>query len=133
MMQCVLAFRAGSFGAGLGEFLWGLLYVVSGGLMVARPMVGLAVLTLVVAGFFFLMGAWKSMLALRLKPRQGWGWVLLGGGVSLLLGVLLLARWPWSGEYAIGVLVGVELLFDGWAYVAFGSALNQVARSPAAP
>lgn len=48
----------------------------------------------------------------------GWGWQAMNGVITLVLGILVLAQWPVSGLWAIGLLVGIDLTFYGWAWVA---------------
>src|SRR5262249_25070691 len=127
------AFQAHSLGAGIGDFLWGLLYAVAGLLMLLHPIAGLSFLTMLLAFFFFLAGTWKVMAAWRLRPRQGWGLVMTSGVLSLLFGAMVLASWPFSGAWAIGTLVGVELIFDGWTMVTLGTTLRQIAKVATAP
>jgi uncharacterized membrane protein HdeD (DUF308 family) len=122
------AWRGRAFGAGIGDFLWALLYVAAGLLLLLHPLLGLAFLTLLLAFFFLLAGTWKALAAWRVRPRAGWGLLLASGVVSLLLGGMILASWPMSGAWALGTLVGIELIFDGWALVSLGSALRHVGR-----
>jgi uncharacterized membrane protein HdeD (DUF308 family) len=108
-----LAFRMGSFGHGLLVFLIGLLSIVVGGYMLARPGMALATLTLVLATFFFVDGIFQIIWALRLRPIKGWGWTLLSGVVALALGVMIWRQFPVSGFWAVGTLAGIHLIFGG--------------------
>jgi uncharacterized membrane protein HdeD (DUF308 family) len=51
---------------------------------------------------------------------------LFSGIVTVLLGILLLAEWPLSGAWALGTLVGVNLLFSGFAMISIGSAAKRL-------
>jgi uncharacterized membrane protein HdeD (DUF308 family) len=72
---------------------------------------------------------WNGCCAFRYRPAAGWGWLLLSGVLSLLLAWLIWAQWPLSGWWAIGVLVGVNLLGTGAALVTLASALKRTAVS----
>jgi uncharacterized membrane protein HdeD (DUF308 family) len=63
--------------------------------------------------------------AARLKFPH-WGWAAFDGGITLLLGVMVWAGWPWSALWFLGLSVGVSLLLRGWSYVMFALALRQV-------
>ena len=117
IVQVVCAFRAGSFGAGVLAFLVGALTVVFGALLLGHKLLGLAFLTLLLAIYFFTDGIAHIVLALRMRPVRGWGWTFFTGIVSVLLGAMLLAKWPVSGAWAVGTLVGISILFHGWALV----------------
>jgi uncharacterized membrane protein HdeD (DUF308 family) len=70
--------------------------------------------------------------AFQQKPRAGWGWMLFGGIVSVILGALIWSNWPLSGAWAVGVVVGIRLISRGWAMIALGSFGAELA-SQAAP
>lgn len=108
-----LAFKMGSFGHGLLVFLLGLLSIVIGGYMVARPGMALATLTLVLAVYFAVDGVFQSIWAFRLRPIRGWGWSLFSGIVSLALGVMIWRQFPVSGVWAVGTLAGIQMVFGG--------------------
>jgi hypothetical protein len=56
------------------------------------------------------------------KKNGGWGWTFFSGLVTLFLGGLIWSQWPLSGIWAVGTLVGIHLIFDGWAEIAVASA-----------
>ncbi len=116
----VFAFRAQTFGKGALMFLLGGIVALGGLLLLARPLIGLASLTMVLAAFFFADGIIEAIYAFQLRPVKGWGWMLLSGITSGLLGFFIMYDWPVSGAWAIGVLVGVRLLFTGWSVIALG-------------
>ena len=64
-----------------------------------------------------------------LEPEAGWGWMTFNGVVTIALGWMILKGWPVSGAWAIGILVGIRLLFSGVAMLTLGSAGSQVART----
>ena len=120
LARLIEALKAGSFGAGMLGFLSGLLAIVLGGFMAMRPGIALATFTLVLAIYLFGDGLQHLMLGFKLKPQQGWGWMMFGGVASLILGLLIWFRWPLSGVWAVGTLVGIHLLISGWSMVAIG-------------
>jgi len=123
----VLAFRAGSFGHGLMVFVVGALTLVAGVYMMARPGIALATMTLFLAAYFVVAGITEVISAFQVKPVAGWGWLLFGGVVSVLLGTMIWRQWPLSGAWAVGVLVGVRMLMSGFQLTAIGGAATGVA------
>ena len=123
----VLAFRAGSFGHGMVVFLVGALTAVAGVYMMAEPASALVTMGVFLAMYFAVTGIVEVIYALRLKPEQGWGWLMFGGVVSLLLGIMMWRQMPFSGAWAIGVLVGIRLLMSGFELLAIGGAAGDVA------
>jgi len=95
--------------------------------MVVRPGLALATLTLVLAIYFFVDGIFEIIEAFDLKPLNGWGWMLFGGIVSILLGIMIWRGWPEKSMLFVGILVGIKLIFAGWAMVGIGAAGRSVA------
>jgi uncharacterized membrane protein HdeD (DUF308 family) len=113
----VHAFRTRVWKGALMHATVGLLWMIMGGLIIAYPGAGAMTLTMVLALFFFLSGAVRIIGAMTLRFPQ-WGWAVVGGVVSLLLGVLILAQWPISAFWVIGVFLSIELIMNGWALIA---------------
>ena len=116
----LFAFQSKSFGEGLLQFLWAGFTAVCGAVMLARPLFGLASLTMVVGIYFIVQGLARVLAGFQLKPVAGWGWLIFDGLTAFLLAFMILREWPLSGEWAIGVLVGAHLLLQGWSLIMLG-------------
>ena len=95
--------------------VWALLNIVAGVILLAFPLGGVLTLTLILAAFLLAEGVAKLMLAFRIRPDASWGGFLLSGGLSIALGLLLWAGFPGTATWAIGTLVGVNMIFGGFA------------------
>lgn len=104
-------------------FLGGLLAIVAGGLVIAHPVIGAAVIGMILIVFFLLDGITRSLAAFQLRPMTGWGWQLFSGLASIVLAVLLWLDWPLSGLWAIGVLIGIRILFAGFGILSLAGAV----------
>jgi uncharacterized membrane protein HdeD (DUF308 family) len=122
------AFQARTWGSGLWEGVTGVLAVIAGVLMLSHPLINLAVLTLILAGYFFATGILKVVFAFKIKGLKGWGWVLFNGITSVILGVLITYQWPVSGLWAIGTLLGVDMLVSGFSLIEIGSSAERLGR-----
>ena len=127
--RLVWAFQAGSFGRGVFKFLLGGLTLLAGIMVLANPLFGLGMLTIMLAAYFIVDGIFEIIGAFQVKPAQGWGWLLFGGIVSLALGIMIWRQFPVSGVWAVGILVGVKLLFAGLSMIFLGSAVREVGRT----
>jgi uncharacterized membrane protein HdeD (DUF308 family) len=116
----------------LFELLSALLYLGVGILLLVNPLEGALALTIVLAVFLLVEGIFKIIMALRVREHRGWGWLLASGIVSLILGALIWAQWPASGLWVIGLLVGIQLLFTGWALVMLALAARARRQATAA-
>ncbi|MFV1959859.1 MAG: HdeD family acid-resistance protein [Planctomycetota bacterium] len=123
------AFKEETFASGAVTFLGGLLYLVCGILVIMKPLAGLNILGTILMIFLFMRGILQVQGAFIVKPERGWGWLLFGGLLALLLGVLLMAHWPIAGMWAIGVFIGIELLFTGITVLLFGADLRDAAKT----
>jgi uncharacterized membrane protein HdeD (DUF308 family) len=123
--QIVASFWAGRWTGFLLSVLAGILYVVVGGMMVARPLQAGLALTLLIGSFFLVGGIFRIVAALSLRMHH-YGWVLLNGVITAVLGLMVLAEWPNSGLFVIGLFVGIDMLFNGWTWVMLSLGLRNV-------
>jgi uncharacterized membrane protein HdeD (DUF308 family) len=119
------AFQGGGFFTGLS----GVLALVAGLIMMGRPLLGLASLTVILIAYFLAMGLSEIVAAFQVRPDQGWGFLLISGIVSVVLAVLIWNQWPLSGAWAIGVLVGIQLISSGMTMIAIGAVIKDVAST----
>jgi uncharacterized membrane protein HdeD (DUF308 family) len=125
VVQFFAAFKAGSWGRGILKLLLGALTAIVGLMLLGHPLYALASLTLILAAYFFVEGIFEIVFAFQLD--EGKGWMIFSGILSLLLGVMIWNDWPVSGGWAIGILVGIKLLFGGMTMIAVGSAAKRAA------
>ena len=97
--------------------------------MIFRPVVGLLSMTLLLAVYFIVDGVSEIFAAFKMKPDRGWGWLLFNGIVAVLLGAMIWRQWPVSGAWAIGLLVGIHILFSGWTMIVLGSGARRFAAA----
>jgi len=131
VVHLILAFHAHGAGSFIWKLLVGLAYVVFGGYLIVRPVVGVASLTLVLASLFLVEGVLDAFLFFKMRPLQGSGWVLLDGIVTLALGLMIYMQWPSSSAWAIGTLVGVSLLISGVTRVMLSLTVRKAATAVA--
>jgi len=130
--RTIAAFSAGSFGQGALAFIGGILTFAAGLILGAQPGIGLATLTLMFGGYLLIDGISSAVLAFHVRPVSGWGSILFSGAMAVILGFLLLREWPLSGTWAIGTLLGVNLLVSGFSIISVGSAARSLAKRASA-
>jgi len=126
--RTIASLSAASFGQGTLAFIGGILTFGAGLILVARPGIGLATLTLMLGAYLLVDGISSAILAFHVRPESGWGSILLSAGMGVILGFLLLREWPLSGAWAIGTLVGVNLVISGFSLISVGSAMRSLAK-----
>jgi uncharacterized membrane protein HdeD (DUF308 family) len=104
------------WGGFLLHLILGILYLFVGIMLVQSPILASISLTLFLGIFYFIIGLFRLIYSLTLRTPN-WGWSLFNAVISLLLGILILTSWPQSGLFIIGLFVGIDLLFTGWAYI----------------
>src|SRR5262249_15293553 len=92
------------------------LYLLVGLFMLEDADRAAAVLTLLLAASFFVGGLLRIVFSLAMR-FPSWPWVLLNGVVDLFLGSLIWSGWPASGDWVLGLFVGIDLLFHGWSWI----------------
>lgn len=108
------AFTAHSIGTVVLRLAWALLTAIVGLWLIVEPHNGTLTLTLVLGLYFLFMGSTRIAVAFAARGREGAGLVGLSGVAGLLVGILILAELPSSADWAIGLLVGIDLIFAGW-------------------
>lgn len=121
--EIISAFWAGKWSGTLIHLLIGILYTVVGIMIIDSPEQSAIQLTLLLAFFLIFSGVLRIVFALS-EQFTGWGWVLLNGAVTLLLGMLIYKQWPYSGVWVIGLFIGIEMIFNGWAWVMLALAIR---------
>lgn len=125
--QLVSAFWAGRWSGFLLQTLLGLLYVVVGYILMDRPQEEAGVMGLLIAAFLMIGGLVRIVVSLS-ERFPGWGWALLNGSVTLLLGLLIFRSLPASSFLIIGLFVGIEMIFNGWYWVMLSIGLKRTPR-----
>ena len=116
VVEAVQAFWQRQWGGLFFNLLSGVLYVVVGFMVLGNPEAGAVALTLLIALFFLIAGAFRIIVALTMRFPE-WHWLLLNGAITLLLGLLIWKQWPSSALWVIGLFIGIDLIFTGTAWV----------------
>jgi uncharacterized membrane protein HdeD (DUF308 family) len=128
VLRMIWALRTDSFRSGVWRFLVGVLTLLAGVFILGHPLLASGALTLILAGYLFLDGLVEFIVALTLERSRGKGWLLAGGLLSIFLAWLLFFQMPFSGVTAIGILMGVKLIFIGLIALLLGTTLHDLAR-----
>ncbi len=123
------AFRNRRWAGSGWELVSAAVQVVAGALVVAFPVTGKLALTLILAVYFVCEGVLKIIRAVQHRSVLAPGWLVFDGLLALALGVMILLRWPGAAVWAIGLLVGINLLFSGMSMLLIGAVGRPVARA----
>jgi uncharacterized membrane protein HdeD (DUF308 family) len=125
----ITAFWAGKWSGLLVQLLIGILYLVAGISIAEHPGKSTVFLTMFLAAMFVVAGIFRVTAALVIRFPH-WGWTLLNGVVTLMLGVIILRHFPEAALWLIGTLVGVDLLLQGWSWIALALAIRKLPETP---
>ena len=115
-------------------FLWSLitaaLSVVIGILLILKPIEGAVSLTVVLTAFFIAEGVFQTAIAIAARHVMTgtWVWMMISGIADLALAAIIILGWPGTAIWALGLLVGVNLLTSGWAIVVAALSGRGIAR-----
>jgi uncharacterized membrane protein HdeD (DUF308 family) len=123
------AFSIRGAGPFFGALLLGLLSVAAGVFIFARPQIGELAITLSLGALFMLQGALELVLAFELRTAKGWQWMLISAVASIFLAVVILAGWPGTSMIALGIVLGVNFISSGLAYLILGGAVKREAHT----
>jgi len=132
IVESIHAFRVRGWGGVFLHLVAGIFGVLVGLMIVTHPLAGALAWTMLFAALFTVTGVFRTVAAIRLK-FPNWGWAVFDGLVTLGLGIMLWAEWPWSGLWFLGVAVGVSLILRGWSYVMFAFAIHSLRGAVSQP
>jgi uncharacterized membrane protein HdeD (DUF308 family) len=107
-----------------GALLLSLLSIAAGVFLLFNPLAGAVALTLMVGLIFMLEGAFETFFAFEIRPHAGWAGMLASGIASIVASVLITAGWPQISAVVLGVLLGVNFISTGLAYIGLSRALK---------
>lgn len=107
------------------QLLGAFFYVIAGIVLFAYPLTGVITLTVVLAVLFTVGGIFRIAAAFQLRNVPNWGWLLLNGIITLILGILIWTNLPGSATWVLGLIVGIDMLFTGFWMVMFSMGLKK--------
>ena len=132
VVQLVDAVKCKGWKGILWHLLMAILYIVCGVVVIVNPVGASMILTMMLAGVLIAVGLVRIGMAIQMRKHGSWVWPLLGGIVTILLGVMILGQWPISGLWVIGLFVAVELIVNGWSYLFVALAARKAGQVPSA-
>jgi uncharacterized membrane protein HdeD (DUF308 family) len=122
--EVIGAFQMKSWGKFMIWALLGVLYVIAGFLTFENPLLAAVLLTLFLGASLIASGVVRLFLAFSMKRESPWVWVALSGVITLLLGLLIVARWPVNSVYILGLFLGLDLIMAGAGWISLGASLR---------
>jgi uncharacterized membrane protein HdeD (DUF308 family) len=111
--QFVFALHSQTVGKFFLKVFLSALYGICGLALVLFPIEGVVALTALLGTLLLVHAGVATATAFQMRPVEGWGWFLFDAAASLLMGILIFAKWPSASIWAIGTLVGVSVLMSG--------------------
>jgi len=111
-----------------GFLFWtasGLLYAAAGVIALVNPITGAAILTLLLGATLIAVGALRLWIWFNNRGQRGWQWLALSGIITLATGILVAVLWPGNSTWLLGLVLAIDLLFQGWSALLLGLALRQ--------
>jgi uncharacterized membrane protein HdeD (DUF308 family) len=125
VVEIIAAFRVRSWGRFAFWLLLGILYGAAGIICLQNPFVAATILTLMLGIALIVSGILRVFLATQMKHGTPWGWIVFSGILSFLLGLMIVAHWPASSFFVLGIFLGVDLIFIGVGWITMGLALKR--------
>jgi uncharacterized membrane protein HdeD (DUF308 family) len=126
VLQIVHAFEVKRWGGFLLWLLSGVLYGAAGVLAFMNPLLAAAALTLLLAISLIVSGILRIAWSMTLRRLPGWGWLLASGAITTAAGVVFLVGWPGNALWLLGIVLAVDLAFQGVADIVFGLVLRRL-------
>jgi uncharacterized membrane protein HdeD (DUF308 family) len=127
--EIITAFSAKGWGRFFYWLVLGGLYVFAGLICLQNPFAAATILTLALGIALIVSGLLRIYLATQMRHGTPWGWVVFSGILSFLLGLMIVAHWPYSSFYVLGIFLGVDLIIIGSTWLAMGLALRKASAT----
>jgi uncharacterized membrane protein HdeD (DUF308 family) len=125
IVTIVSSFWIGKSSGLLMHLLVGILYLVTGFIITERPAETAALTTLFIAATFIVLGAFRIASSIALRFPQ-WGWIMLNGIITMLFGIVIYRHVQEAKFWLIGLIVGMELLFNGVSWIMLSLAIKKI-------
>jgi uncharacterized membrane protein HdeD (DUF308 family) len=125
--QIIHAFRTRSGAMMAFWALAGLLYALAGLVALFNPVMASVVFTLMLGILLIVVGVLRLITAFDARGGMHSGWIAVGGVITLLLGLMITFAWPGNSLAIIGLFLGIDLLYQGIAWIAFGLGVRRLA------
>ena len=125
-MQFYYGVRVRHWGSGLGSYmglgsiLMSFASVCVGVLLIMQPLAGIQYMAHMLAIYLVLCGGFDVLHGTELRETEGWYFVLGGGLLTIVLGLMIWMQWPWEGSFALGFIVGANMIVNGLGLVGLG-------------
>jgi uncharacterized membrane protein HdeD (DUF308 family) len=134
ILQIVHAFMAGNIRGFLFWLLGGVMYGAAGAIILYDPILASLSLSLAAGIFLVLAGIFRTWAGFHTRPAAGWPWIVVAGILTICVGAIVIATWPGISLWFLGAMLVVDLIFQGWGFIAFGFALKaRASRHPTQP
>jgi len=130
-VQLFQAFKCRGWQSILWHVIIGILYVLAGVIIFGNPLMASTMLTLLLGGVLVGIGIVRLVMAMQHRGLKNWVWPLIGGIAAIILGFMILAQWPISGFWVIGLFVAIEMIFSGWSYIIIALGARQMGKEHA--
>ncbi|MVT64904.1 HdeD family acid-resistance protein [Bradyrhizobium pachyrhizi] len=124
VMQIIQSFRVKTWGGFLLWLLSGVLYAAAGLMTFINPLLASFVFTLMLALLTLSSGMLRLWLGFQARAEHGWGWIIASGVVTTVAGLIFLLGWPINSLWLLGLLLSLDLAFQGCALVGLGLRLR---------
>jgi uncharacterized membrane protein HdeD (DUF308 family) len=133
VVQIVQGFRGRMHGISGWNALAGLLYVIAGAMLIYKPLLGALTVTFILASFLLVSGVVRIVHAFSMRQFNNWGILAFGGGLDLILGLLILAHWPVSALWVLGLFLGIDMIFQGVAWITLANSHKRIGTQQSTP
>jgi len=121
------AFQADSFAKGALRFVLGSLTLLFGIYLIVNPKFASGLLTIIIAIYFLFDGITELVTGVQLR-NEGGNWWIFGGILSIFLAFMIWSQFPLSGLRAVGILIGMKLIFAGIVMVMAGKLVGSISK-----
>jgi len=122
LLQIAETFQVSGWKSVMWHLVMAVMYILAGGVILYDPAGSAIAITLFIGIALIITGVTRIFIAFQLNPARAWWLVLVSGLISILIGIMVMAKWPLSSFWVIGAFIAVEMILNGWSYIMMGLA-----------
>jgi len=125
LLIVIHSFSLRDLGGFIFRLLLGIVTIIFGGLILSNILAATIAFSMLLALFLILEGILKIIVSFNFRDIKNWVWLLLSGVIALVLGIFWI-KWPLAGAWAIGLLIGIDMILGGLSLIMIGSGLRKI-------
>lgn len=129
LAQLINAFSVQSWERFMLLLIAGIIYTAAGVVCFTYPIMAAVIFTFMLGLMLIIVGVLRMIIGFQSKNLTGWGYIVLAGALSAVLGIMIISGWPNDALWMLGIFLSIDLIFQGCGWIAFALGLRTLRKA----